>query len=71
MTYDDLIARAEHARIVADYQERLRAATYPRCAWCGEPTPGNAGNGRTPICAGCYSVIAAEPRMVRRLHRGE
>lgn len=71
MTYDDLIARAEYARVNAEEQERLRAATYPRCAWCGEPTPGNAGNGRTPICAACYRDVAVTAYAVRWLHRGE
>lgn len=69
--YDDLIARARAFAAAGEAQERERAAAYPRCAWCGEPTPGNFGNGRTPICAGCYAIVSADPRVVRRLHRGE
>lgn len=69
--YDDLITRAQAFAAAGEAQERERAAAYPRCAWCGEPTPGNAGNGRTPICAECYRAVAVTEQAVRRLHRGE
>lgn len=72
MEYDDLIARARAFAAAGREEEQRRAAQYPRCAWCGEPTPATFGNSRAPICAACYAIItSADPRMVRRLHRGE
>lgn len=72
LSYDDLIARAEAFARTGREQEAQRAAGYPRCVWCGAPTPATFGNSRTPMCGECYEIVAAvDPRNVRRLHRGE
>lgn len=69
--YDAMIARAEAFARAGREEEERRQAAYPRCVWCGAPTPATFGNSRAPMCAECYAEIATDARQLRRLHRGE